>query len=909
MSCNLGIHSAIKKILNDKPWFKYKQGDSIIEILDSPTKKINNRTSIGVANTVADAINKTINNGYKNIGNIVYPEYDSNKRGIVRISPSIKQLNLINSKNEEEINKIQQEVDEENRLKDFDNLAQEGNVYINSEQDIVSEDDFNPNDESEVETNEDFSPQDISTNEVAKEIEKIAVEGVKKAKELKGQLELWTDKDNLVQNKNSNNINFQNGVNEGNLIRISELQEEMKVKFGEIILDSENKISGFKNNTEQNTVFNPEHVTREEANQIYDKSKKTKEDRNKLAIYFATYFVNRTQDVETPLYLGFNRIQRSAITKPIILITKDNKRKNPFFQYNNMVVVGIEQLSKMLKIDDGISFEKWEETVDSVAQEEIIHLFADYLLDDEEIDAIYSEMTQSDINHIKSIYGNNNITEDQIVHEYLRMVVQQEVFGRTTEEHTVTMSEYTLIMLSSLLDKIQEFLKKIIGSKNTTKAIEDLIAFTKGEFSEEFDTKLKNKVFKQGQVLEASLNEILSETTSGNENRIKQIEELFESNSELANAVYEALGVKPKANIILPIGTSGSGKSTFIKSLPQENLVVIEPDAMRVEFTGDMNDKSKDKEIYEEAAKRAVTAIKQGKQVVFDTTNLTKDKRLPFIEAIKKEIPNANIQYKLMELNPELAKQRIKADITAGKNRANVPDATIDRHAESYKQMLEDIKSEPISNFEITPQQKATAQQLYSRYLDTIGVTDIGYHHSESDLESFTTFSEGYFTKELKKKGTHYKEADDIVFFVKKPLTEEFMSKRKFTGTWGLKIPNTLQFNAGEKVGEGVHPGIDEGIKNAVDGKYDAVDFGRIRDNKTWSEVIVITNPNNAVKLGSKQGIEDFQKFINKNPKSNNQELEWQTNEIKLKTKYPEITYQDFVSLTEQEREKLLTCL
>lgn len=154
-----------------------------------------------------------------------------------------------------------------------------------------------------------------------------------------------------------------------------------------------------------------------------------------------------------------------------------------------------------------------------------------------------------------------------------------------------------------------------------------------------------------------------------------------------------------KPDVILPIGTSGSGKSTFIKSLLQENLVVIEPDSMRVEFTGDMNDKSKDKEIYEEAAKRAIKAIKQGKQVVFDTTNLTKDKRLPFIEAIKKEIPNANIQYKLMELNPELAKQRIKAQLARGENRANVSDATIDRHAESYKQMLEDIKNEPITEY------------------------------------------------------------------------------------------------------------------------------------------------------------------------------------------------------------------
>ena len=168
---------------------------------------------------------------------------------------------------------------------------------------------------------------------------------------------------------------------------------------------------------------------------------------------------------------------------------------------------------------------------------------------------------------------------------------------------------------------------------------------------------------------------------------------------EKSGEIYKLGNVNSNADVILPIGTSGSGKSTFIKSLSQKNLVIIEPDAMRVEFTGDMNDKSKDKEIYIEAANRAIQAIKQGKKVVFDTTNLTKDKRLPFIQAIKKEIPNANIQYKLMELNPELAKQRIKAQLERRENRANVSDATIDRHTESYKQMLEDIKKENISPF------------------------------------------------------------------------------------------------------------------------------------------------------------------------------------------------------------------
>ena len=88
---------------------------------------------------------------------------------------------------------------------------------------------------------------------------------------------------------NPNNTSY---GNESNFKRISDLQQEIKVKFGELTLDSENKISGFKNNTEENTVFSPEHVTRQEAIQIYNKSKKTKEDRDKLAIYFATYLTN-----------------------------------------------------------------------------------------------------------------------------------------------------------------------------------------------------------------------------------------------------------------------------------------------------------------------------------------------------------------------------------------------------------------------------------------------------------------------------------------------------------------------------------------------------------------------------------------------------------------------------------------
>jgi hypothetical protein len=189
---------------------------------------------------------------------------------------------------------------------------------------------------------------------------------------------------------------------------------------------------------------------------------------------------------------------------------------------------------------------------------------------------------------------------------------------------------------------------------------------------------------------------------------------------------------------------------------------------------------------------------------------------------------------------------------------------------------------------QITPQQKQQALQLYSQYLDTIGVTQIGYHHSESDIESFKTFKEGYFPNELKKKGTYYKEADDVVFFVKKPLQEEFMSQRPFVGAFGLKINNVLNFKTGEKIGDGVHPDIDKGIKQAVDNGNDAVDFGRIRDNKTWSEVIAITNPNNAIKLGTKQDIEGFKEFVGKE-------------EVELS---PEEMYQKSLDLSDKEIEE-----
>lgn len=120
MSCNTGVHNAISKILGDKAWFKYKQGDKFISIIDTPSKKINKYRSIGVANDTSKFINKEVNKHYPGIGDIVYPEFYQG-RGIVTIAPTNKQLDLINSTDELEKQEILKEILQDDINKEFKN--------------------------------------------------------------------------------------------------------------------------------------------------------------------------------------------------------------------------------------------------------------------------------------------------------------------------------------------------------------------------------------------------------------------------------------------------------------------------------------------------------------------------------------------------------------------------------------------------------------------------------------------------------------------------------------------------------------------------------------------------------------------------------------------------------------------
>ena len=129
-NCTLGIQNLVKTTLNNKPWFEYDQSLGIINILDSPKNKINKQNSFGVAKTTATAINKQINNGYKDIGDIAFAKFNEQGIGYVDIAPTTKQIQLINAQDEVEIEELQKELDEERKILDDIKNKEEGNFDV-----------------------------------------------------------------------------------------------------------------------------------------------------------------------------------------------------------------------------------------------------------------------------------------------------------------------------------------------------------------------------------------------------------------------------------------------------------------------------------------------------------------------------------------------------------------------------------------------------------------------------------------------------------------------------------------------------------------------------------------------------------------------------------------------------------
>ena len=90
-----------------------------------------------------------------------------------------------------------------------------------------------------------------------------------------------------------------------------------------------------------------------------------------------------------------------------------------------------------------------------------------------------------------------------------------------------------------------------------------------------------------------------------------------------------------KQNLIVLIGIPGCGKSTFADHARNEaGMTVISTDEIREELTGEAGSQERNKDVFPLAYGRTRRALEEGKDVVFDATNVTRSSRKQVLSCI-----------------------------------------------------------------------------------------------------------------------------------------------------------------------------------------------------------------------------------------------------------------------------------
>lgn len=93
--------------------------------------------------------------------------------------------------------------------------------------------------------------------------------------------------------------------------------------------------------------------------------------------------------------------------------------------------------------------------------------------------------------------------------------------------------------------------------------------------------------------------------------------------------------------LYMPIGVPGSGKSTYYKNnFNEDETVLVSSDAIRKEVFGDENDQEHNSEVFELMRKRTIEALKNNKDVYYDSTNISSKRRIGLFNC-SKDIRNA----------------------------------------------------------------------------------------------------------------------------------------------------------------------------------------------------------------------------------------------------------------------------
>jgi predicted kinase len=154
---------------------------------------------------------------------------------------------------------------------------------------------------------------------------------------------------------------------------------------------------------------------------------------------------------------------------------------------------------------------------------------------------------------------------------------------------------------------------------------------------------------------------------------------------------------KTQAFCIITVGIPGSGKSTWRKNFIEKHpeWSYINPDELRMEYTGSPTDQSKDAFVWVKSYSLLSNNMKQLKDTIFDSTAVN-TKTQALIEKTAK-MHGGIVLYKFFWISPEIAVARIEKDIAMNKERSNVPSHVVysmyDRYVHAENRVKEARKN------------------------------------------------------------------------------------------------------------------------------------------------------------------------------------------------------------------------
>ena len=92
-----------------------------------------------------------------------------------------------------------------------------------------------------------------------------------------------------------------------------------------------------------------------------------------------------------------------------------------------------------------------------------------------------------------------------------------------------------------------------------------------------------------------------------------------------------------KPTFTMMVGLVGSGKSTYAKQLAEEtNAIICSSDAIREELCGDENSQDNNEEVFKILHSRIKENLKNGKNVIYDATNINSKRRRAFLSELRR---------------------------------------------------------------------------------------------------------------------------------------------------------------------------------------------------------------------------------------------------------------------------------